>query len=72
MNQIEVLRKAYGSIEKIDPCTVEYKNLITLLDSLSTKKLMILADAQIKWVSMLARNRVSSRTKVFRTDSARP
>jgi hypothetical protein len=61
MTQVEELRKMYGEIEKMDPSGPLYDNLIKALDLLDTPKLQMLADAQIKWVSMLARNRVTRR-----------
>ena len=61
MIQIEVLRKEYGSIERVDPSSPIYDNLINALDLLDTPKLEMLAGAEIKWVSMLARNRVMRR-----------
>lgn len=59
--QIEELRAAYGAIERVDPSSPIYDNLLKALDLLETPKLQMLADAQIKWVSMLARNRVQRR-----------
>jgi len=59
--QIAILRKEYGAIERVDPSSAIYENLINALDLLDTPKLQMLADAQIKWVSMLARNRVNRR-----------
>jgi hypothetical protein len=61
MTQVEELRKMYGEIEKMDPSGPLYDNLIKALDLLDTPKLQMLADAQIKWVSTLARNRVTRR-----------
>jgi len=61
MTQIEELRKEYATIERVDPSSPIYENLINALDLLDTPKLQMLADAQIKWVSMLARNRVTRR-----------
>lgn len=57
--QIDVLRKGYGDINKINPSSPTYKKLTTLLDNLSLDKLKQLSNADIKWVSMLARNRVN-------------
>ena len=59
--QIAELREAYGALERVDPSSPIYENLLKALDMLDTPKLQILADAQIKWVSMLARNRVTRR-----------
>lgn len=61
MTQIEELQKEYATIERMDPSSPIYENLINALDLLDTAKLQMLADAQIKWVSMLARNRVNRR-----------
>ena len=61
MTQIEELRAEYATIERMDPASPIYENLINALDLLDTPKLQMLADAQIKWVSMLARNRVTRR-----------
>lgn len=59
--QIAELRTAYGALERVDPSSPVYENLLKALDLLDTPKLQMLADAQIKWVSMLARNRVTRR-----------
>lgn len=59
--QILELRKEYGAIEKVDPSSPIYENMLKALDMLDTEKLQMLADAQIKWLSMLARNRVTRR-----------
>jgi hypothetical protein len=61
MTQIEELRAEYAKIERVDPSSPIYENLLMALDLLDTPKLEMLADAQIKWVSMLARNRVNRR-----------
>jgi hypothetical protein len=61
MTQIEELRKEYGAIERMDPSSPIYENLINALDLMETPKLQMLADAEIKWLSMLARNRVTRR-----------
>lgn len=57
-NQIAALRQAWGSIEGIDPSSFQYKSLIVFLDNQSQEMLHVLADAGIKWVSMLANNRL--------------
>lgn len=61
--QIEKLRKEYGSIQGIDPDQPSYKKLIKYLDGLTPEHLKQLAAANIKFVSGLARNRVSRLTK---------
>lgn len=60
--QIAELKEAYGNIETMDPSSPLYDNLLKALDLLDTPKLQMLADAGIKWVSMLARNRVTRRS----------
>lgn len=55
------LRETYSKVGGIDPSGETYKNLIEYLDKLSTPMLEMLSTAQIKWVSMLARNRVTRR-----------
>ncbi len=57
-SQITTLRKDYSTIDKIDPEGDGYKGLIKLLDSLAQEDLKQLADADIKFVSSLARNRL--------------
>lgn len=59
--QLEELRKEYGAIEKMDPSSQLYDNLLMFLEQLDTAKLNWLAEANIKWLSMLARNRVQRR-----------
>lgn len=61
MTQIEELQREYATIERMDPSSPIYENLITALDLLDTAKLQMLAEAKIKWVSTLARNRVTRR-----------
>jgi hypothetical protein len=57
---ISNLRKAYGNIEGIDPDSPVYTKLITFLDNLDREHLQVLADAGVKFVSMLAKNRLRS------------
>ena len=59
--QILELRKEYGAIQKMDPSSPIYENMLMALDLLDTPKLEMLAGAEIKWLSMLARNRVTRR-----------
>lgn len=56
--QIEILRTGYDRLPTIDPCSESYVRLISLLDSLPQANLKQLAAAKIKFVSMLARNRI--------------
>lgn len=56
--QIQQLRESWGTMDRIDPCTTEYNSLITLLDTLPLVLLKQLATADIRFVSVLASNRV--------------
>ena len=55
---LTALRNAYGKIETMNPDGETYKELIDYLDGLEQPMLKMLAKSEIKWVSMLARNRV--------------
>ena len=57
-SQIDVLKKEYESLSRIDPTSTSYKKLIKLLNSLPQDKLKQLSDAQIKFISPLAKNRL--------------
>ncbi len=57
-NQIRVLRERYGAIQRIDPCSPTYKELITWLDRADPEFLAILAESEIKFISVLAQNRI--------------
>lgn len=56
--QLDKLRKEYGTLEKIDPTSPSYKKLITLLNNLPQEHLKSLASADIRFVSVLAKNRI--------------
>jgi len=58
---IDQLKSAYNSLETIDPASPTYKKLIKLLDSLDDENLQLLANAGVKFVSGLAKNRVKRR-----------
>ena len=58
-SQIHLLRKGYENIGKVDPSKPTYAKLIKELDKLSIDKLKQLSNANIKFVSMLAKNRVN-------------
>jgi len=60
--QISSLAEAYNSLEKIDPCTQHYQALVALLDRLPLHMLKQLSDANIRFVSVLASNRVRRRS----------
>jgi hypothetical protein len=57
--QLEALRAEYARINSIDPCGEAYPKLVKWLDRMPQEMLAQLAGAQIKFVSNLARNRVS-------------
>ena len=66
---IAKLKDEYGKIGTIDPSGESYKKLVAMLDKLDKKDLQTLADAGIKFVSGLARNRVNRmNTKKEETD----
>ena len=67
---MDMLRKEYGKISKVDPSSPTYKKLTDMLDRLAKSNpqlLKKLADAKIKFVSPLAMNRVN-RMKESRDD----
>ncbi len=57
--KIVMLREAYGPIDRIDPSSEAYKALIDFLNRQSMDTLNALESAKIKWVSVLARNRIN-------------
>lgn len=59
--QIETLRTAYAKIKTIDPAGPSYKKLVALLDSMDDELLLIIKDAKINFMSMLAWNRCARR-----------
>ena len=59
---MDMLRKEYGKINKIDPTSPTYKKLTDMLDRLAKSNPRLLkkiADAKVKFVSPLAMNRVN-------------
>jgi hypothetical protein len=58
--QLAELRNGYASINTVDPCGKAYPKLIAMLDKCNQATLKQLADANIKFVSVLARNRINS------------
>ena len=59
--QLTVLRNSMARINKVDPESPTYEKMIKLLDDASDELLKQLAGAEIKFISMLARNRVMRR-----------
>lgn len=58
-SQLSRLRAAYSKLDRIDPGKSGYKLLAAYLSNLTQPQLKQLADAEIKFLSKLARNRVS-------------
>ena len=57
-DQIEIMRKAYGTLKTMNPTSPTYKKFIKFLGKLPKDQLKQLAGANIKWISMLAKNRI--------------
>ena len=57
-DQIEIMRKAYGTLKTMNPTSPTYKKFIKFLEKLPKNQLKQLAAANIKFVSMLAKNRI--------------
>ena len=60
---LNVLRTEYAKINTIDPSKSSYRRLIQLLDALSPKQLEQMRDADIKFMSKLANNRILRNSK---------
>jgi len=58
-SHIELLRTTFDAVKGINPSGSAYKNLVRLLDNLSQSSLKKLANARIKFVSPLAKNRLN-------------
>jgi hypothetical protein len=56
---VDTLRAAYSEINLVDPASTAYTGLCKLLDSLSQDDLKVLRDANIKWITSLADERVT-------------
>lgn len=57
-SHLESLRLHYGNLRQIDPCQPYYAKLIALLEKLPNDHLVQLAEANIKFVSILAKRRI--------------
>jgi len=57
-DQIAKLKAAYGKIDSFDPSNPAYERLVAMLDGLSKDQLSQLHKAGIKFVSLLAGNRL--------------
>lgn len=60
---IETLRRKFSKIGAVDPDSPTYQKLTDMLDNMETADLKQLAEANIKFVSGLARNRVNRRKR---------
>jgi hypothetical protein len=56
--QIDIMRKSYGTLSRMNPSSPTYKKFIKFLEKLPKNQLKQLAGANIKFVSMLAKNRI--------------
>lgn len=62
-SQLNQVKAAYEKISRIDPASEPYKNLIKWLNKLDQHQLKDLVDADINFVSKLARNRIKDHMK---------
>ena len=53
-DMIKKLRAEYGKIQKIDPSSETYKKLKAFITGMDKDQLQAIADANIKWLSMMA------------------
>ena len=58
---LETLRAAYAAIDRVDPESPAYEGVCKLLDTFSQEDLKLFRDANIKWLSSLAGERVNHR-----------
>jgi hypothetical protein len=59
LDQLDKMRISYAQIDTIDPGSIAYNALINKLDKMEPPMLQQIADAKIKFLSGLARNRVN-------------
>lgn len=52
------LRTTFADLKKIDPCGPAYQKLTKLLDAVSREQMQQLAQANINFVSLLAKSRL--------------
>jgi hypothetical protein len=57
-DQIEIMKMAYGTLSGMNPSSPTYKKFIKFLDKLPKDQLKQLAGANIKFISILAKNRL--------------
>lgn len=63
-DQLDKLKKEYGTLEKMDVTSSSYKKLIALLNNLDQTHLKSLVDADIKFISKLAKNRLKESLEI--------
>jgi hypothetical protein len=56
---LDALRAEYNQIERIDPCQPSYYRLCEILDRASPEMLKQVAEADIKFISLMATNRLN-------------
>ena len=56
--ELAQLKAAYGKIDRVDPSSPTYKKLLDRLDGMSKEHLKQVRDAKIKFLSLLAANRL--------------
>ena len=56
--QLDILRKQMAKINTVDPESPSYKGIVNILDSMDRKQLEQMVNADIKWLTMLAKNRL--------------
>lgn len=59
--QLGQLRSFYAPLPRIDPCKPTYARLVGILDTMNGPQLRQIADADINFMSVLARNRCTRR-----------
>jgi len=69
-SMIDTLRREYAKIDRINPDSANYKNLVAKLDKSTPEILQQLANSNIKFVSGLARNRVKKSPARVEEDSS--
>ncbi len=57
--QIITLKEQFGGINSINPSSETYKKLVASLEKFDKKTLQYIATLNIKWMSMLAKNRAN-------------
>jgi hypothetical protein len=56
---LDALREEYRKIDRIDPCQPSYYKLCEILDRASPAMLKQVAEADIRFISLMAKNRLN-------------